>query len=143
MPHIHSNRKSFRLLNKFIKDLSFEVPEAPNSFFDERLISVSVQLNIQVSQLEKEVFLVQFTIEVVGSRDDDKVFSLFVEQCGIFEIIANSHKEEEYVLYVDCPGILYPYVCALVRTITADGGVPPLNLEYVDFAEMYKQKKMN
>lgn len=140
--HLH-HHKAVRMLNKFIKDLSFDNPNAPECFFDERPISISMQLNIKATSLEKEVFLVHLIVEITGSREQDTVFTLFIEQCGIFEVIANSPKEEEYSLYVDCPTLLYPYICALVRNITADGGVPPLNLEHIDFVEMYKQKRMN
>lgn len=141
--HNLHHHKAVRILNKFVKDLSFDNPDAPDCFFDETPISISVQLNIKASSLEKQVFLVHLIVEITGSREQGNVFTLFLEQCGIFEVTANSPKEEEYALYVDCPTLLYPYVCALVRNVTADGGVPPLNLGHVDFVDMYKQKKMN
>ena len=126
---------------QYVKDLSFENPNAPNS-----LLQQSGEPNIQVGidtsavQLEGSTFEVTLTVRAEGTAGDTALFLVEVVYAGIFTL---GEVPEEYVapmLYVEAPRQLFPFVRAVVAECVRDGGFPPLLIHPVDFLALFQQR---
>ncbi len=135
-----------RFLAQFIKDLSFEAPNAPEIFNVMRQEGqgpeMTVTIDATVRQVEGPVFEVSLSVQL-EARSGDKV-------AFILELIFNTIVEidpqavpPEYVhslLLIEVPRHSFPFARQIVAETTANGGFPPLMLQVVDFAELYRRK---
>ena len=126
---------------QYVKDLSFENPNAPNS-----LLQQSGEPNIQVGidtsavQLEGSTYEVTLTVRAEGTAGDSTLFLVEAAYAGIFTL---GEVPEEYVapmLYVEAPRQLFPFARAVVAECVRDGGFPPLLIHPVDFMALFQQR---
>lgn len=120
---------------QYIKDLSFEIPGAPEIF--RRLNAepeIEVEINVQPDDLGDGEFEVVLLVEVRASVDDETAFVAELKYAGLFEL--NSGIPEEYIgsiLLVECPRILFPFARNIIASATSESGMPPLMLQPIDF----------
>ncbi|MFV0438411.1 MAG: protein-export chaperone SecB [Desulfopila sp.] len=138
-------RPEFRMQKMFIKDFSFENPNAPEVYITPQKAEPKVELNLNLKHtaLENDHYDVTLQIDAkVLTKDDEKVlFILEIEHSGIF-LIRNVPKEHlEMVLAVDCPTLLFPFSRQIVSQITVDGGFSPFLMEPVNFMALYQNAK--
>ena len=120
---------------QYIKDLSFEMPGAPEIFG--RLTTepeIEVQINVQPDDLGDGEFEVVLIVEARATIDDETAFVAELEYAGLFEL--NSSIPEEYIgsiLLVECPRILFPFARNIIASATSESGMPPLMLQPIDF----------
>ena len=126
---------------QYVKDLSFENPNAPQS-----LLQQSGEPNVQVGidtsavQLEGSTFEVTLTVSAEGTAGDTSLFLVEAAYAGIFTL---GEVPEEYVaplLYVEAPRQLFPFARAVVAECVRDGGFPPLLIHPVDFMALFQQR---
>lgn len=126
---------------QYVKDLSFENPNAPQS-----LLQQSGEPNVQVGidtsavQLEGSTFEVTLTVRAEGTAGDTSLFLVEAAYAGIFTL---GEVPEEYVaplLYVEAPRQLFPFARAVVAECVRDGGFPPLLIHPVDFMTLFQQR---
>jgi preprotein translocase subunit SecB len=126
---------------QYIKDLSFENPNAPKSLIGKgEKPQIDVSVDIQVQALEDKTFEVSLIIGAKANVKDDALFVTELNYAGIFTVDV-PEAEKEAVLMVYCPGMLFPYTRRIVSDATRDGGFPPLMLDPVDFGALYAQHK--
>lgn len=128
---------------QYIKDLSFEVPNAPVIFGDMMKEAPDVQVNVDVEahKLAETQFEVCLKIRAdCKLTEADKVaFIAELNYAGIFEInVAKEHLEP--MLLIECPRMIFPFARGVLANASRDGSFPPLMLNPVDFAAMYRQK---
>ena len=104
----------FNIEKLYVKDLSVEVPHAPEIFLEREAPRIDLQLNTQHSPVSEGVFDVTVTAIVTAKVKDRVLFLIEAKQAGIFSVRNVPQQEMETVLEVVCPNILYPYLRELV-----------------------------
>ena len=126
---------------QYVKDLSFENPNAPNSLLQQNgEPNVQVGIDTAAVQLEGSTFEVTLTVRAEGSSGDTSLFLVEAAYAGIFTL---GEVPEEYVaplLYVEAPRQLFPFARAIVAECVRDGGFPPLLIHPVDFMALFQQR---
>lgn len=138
------NAPQFAIGGQYIKDLSFESPNAPHSVYgitEKPTIDLNVDLNAQ--KLQDDTFEVSMKINAKATVGENKdvVFVTELDYAGIFALKNIPEEVLERTLLVDCPFILFPYARRVISDATRDGGFPPLSLEPIDFASLYIRRK--
>lgn len=129
---------------QYVKDLSYENPEAPVSLFSVREkpnVDLNVDLNAQRLQEDSFEVSMHITAKATSQKDKKVIFLVELNYAGIFTLSNIPEEIMERTLLVDCPFILFPYARRVVSDVTRDGGFPPLALEPIDFASLYAQRK--
>jgi preprotein translocase subunit SecB len=132
------NQPQINVLGQYIKDLSFENPSAPRSLSGKP--SIQISFNVQAQEIGKELFEVGLTIEANATSDDDTIYKLELVYAGGFRLHNLPAEAIRPVLFVECPALLFPFARRLVADLTREGGFPPLMMDPIDFASLYRQR---
>ena len=138
-----SQQPPIAILSQYIKDLSMEIPHAPQVFkkLQGNGPKISVEVNIEASKLEEDgIFNVLLNVAVNGDATDEKAFILELSYGAVVALnVPQEHFEP--VLMVEIPHMIFPYVRQIVSTTMSNAGLPPLMLNPIDFAGMYTARK--
>lgn len=129
---------------QYIKDFSFENPRAPSSLRPQTSQPrIDVNVDVQASKVSKdeELFEVVLKITATAKVEEDPLFLADLTYAGLFRLQSMDEDSLHAVLLVECPRLLFPFARAIVADATRDGGFPPLLIQPVDFASMYRQSK--
>ena len=134
---------TFSLEKIYIKDSSFEVPDAPQVFLDATSPEVGVQLGINHRQIDaaQGLYEVVLTVTVTAKHADKTVFLAEAHQAGLFRISGMPEPELPKVLEIACPNVLLPFVRQAVNNLVESGGFPQLLLNPINFETLYQQKQ--
>ena len=132
---------AFGIEKIYVKDLSLEIPNAPQIFIQREAPQVSIELGNSTSMLEEGVFEVVITVTVTSKIEDKTVFLVEVAQAGIFQIRNVPAENIEMIAAVTCPNILFPYARQTVSDIVTRAGFPPVLLNPINFEALYAQQK--
>ena len=130
----------FSIEKIFVKDLSLEVPNAPQIFLDRDPPQVEVGLQSEASGIGDGVFEVVLTVTVTARLGEKTVFLVEAAQAGIFQVRNVPDEELEPVLAIACPNILFPYARETVSDIINRAGFQPILLAPVNFEALYRQR---
>ena len=132
-----------KIISQYIKDLSFENPKGPFPFAKkEERPAISVTVDVKANDTSNEnIYEVILSIKVSATNQDNDVFLIDLIYQGVFEIENLTDDIKEAYLLVECPRILFPFARRIIYDLHADGGLPPLLLDTVNFAELYKNRK--
>ncbi len=131
----------FRILAQYVKDLSFENPDAPASLKkDESKPTTDVSIDVQARKGQDDEFEVELKMIVNSRRGDDVLFLFELVYAGMF-ILKNIPEESlQPVLLIECPRMLFPFARGIVANTVRDGGLPPFMLDPIDFSQLYRQQ---
>lgn len=133
---------SVALNGQYVKDLSFENPNAPTSLTPSKEApQIEVSLNLEAKALRDEVFEVTLQITAKATADGNSLFIVECSYAGLFTLANVPAEQKELILLIHCPTILFPFARRVVADTTRDGGFQPLMLEPIDFASLYQQRK--
>lgn len=135
---------SLQMKGQYIKDLSFENPGAPMSLTnisEAPKIDVNVDLNAQ--RMSDTLFELGLVVNVKANSGDDTLFICDLTYCGVFEMIGIPEDKIQPVLFVDCAFLLFPFARRVMADCTRDGGFPPLLMEPIDFATLFRENAEN
>ena len=134
---------SMNILAQFIRDMSFENILAQKGTEGEVSPDVDVQVNLDArkrsTQGQYEI-IIKLNVNSKSKENADPLFLLEVEYGGIFQIGGVPDEQMHPFLLIECPRMLFPFLRRIVSDITRDGGFPPLNLENIDFLQLYKRE---
>lgn len=130
----------FHIVHQYIKDLSFEVPGAPQSFQGTIAPDVAVNVDVAVNQLEKPRFEVVLRIDARGTMADTPLFIVELVYAGLVEIAGLPEEQVQPALLVEGPRLLFPFARNIVAGLTRDGGLPPLMISPIDFVALYRNR---
>jgi preprotein translocase subunit SecB len=131
------------VLTQFIRDLSFENVLAQKGVQGEVQPDVQVQVNLDAKKRTADhqfEVAMKLQVESKAKGSDSKLFLLEVEYAGIFHIEGVPDDQMHPFLLIECPRMLFPFVRRIVSDVTRDGGFPPLNLETIDFVQLYRNE---
>jgi preprotein translocase subunit SecB len=135
---------NIRINSQYVKDLSFEVPNAPEVFLSPDLKpNIALSIDIDAKRLSVNAFEVILKIKAdARSADESIIFICELSYAGVFTLDEKiqDQKEIEQLLLIYCPNILFPFARKIISGCTIDGGFPPLMLDPVDFADLYKKR---
>ncbi len=130
----------FSIEKLYVKDLSVEVPNAPQIYLEREAPNVEVQLNTQGTGIGDGVFEVILTVTVTAKLEDKTVFLVEVGQGGIFRIQNVPDDQMEPLVAIACPNILFPYAREVVADAVTRAGFSPIVLQPVNFEAMYMSR---
>lgn len=127
---------------QYIKDLSFELPDALTTFGgSQEGPTIDVNVNVGLEKKDNNLHEVTLTISVEAKRGSTKMFLLELDYAGLFTIGSTVPDEAKHpILFIECPRLLFPFARSLVSTITREAGFPALNLNPIDFVDLYRQQ---
>ena len=130
------------VLAQYVKDFSFENPNAPASLgaFQQSQPPINVQINVIANPLNATDFEVILKTEGKAERDGKVVFGFDLAFGGIFRLQNVPQESLHPVVMIECPRLLFPFSREIVATAIRNGGFPPLLLDPVDFVALYRQK---
>jgi preprotein translocase subunit SecB len=96
--------------------------------------------DVQARQVEPETFEVTLNLSAKAEREGDALFIVELAYAGLFQIRGVDERAREPFLLIECPRLLFPFARRVLSDATRDGGFPPLMLEPVDFAALYRQQ---
>jgi len=131
----------FNMEKIYVKDLSLEIPHAPQIFLERENPQIDIQLLPQATSIEEGVFEVVITATVTSKIGEKVMFLVEVKQAGIFRIRNLPSGDMEAILAVMCPNILFPYLRETVSSLTVRAGFPPVLLNPINFDALYQQRK--
>jgi len=124
----------------YVKDLSLEIPHAPEVFLQNEQPQVEVQLHNEGGAISEGLYQVVLTVTVTAKAGDKTMFLVEVAQAGIFQIRNLPESDLEPLLATSCPNILFPYAREAVSDIVGRAGFPPVYLAPVNFEAIYLQR---
>jgi len=130
----------FQLQKLYMKDASFELPNAPQIFQEDGQVEIKMNLAQRVENLAEGVHEVVLTITVTASLDEKTAYLVEVQQAGIFSITGLNEQATHAALNTLCPHTLFPYARRSITDLVADGGFPPLVLQPINFDQVYAQR---
>jgi preprotein translocase subunit SecB len=130
----------FGIEKLYVKDLSIEVPNAPEIFLEREQPQVEIQLNTGGRAVGEGVYEVVLTVTVTAKMGEKTVFLVEVGQAGIFRIQNVPEDQIEPLIAVACPNILFPYAREAVSDAVSRAGFQPIVLQPVNFEGMYMQR---
>lgn len=131
----------FAIEKIYVKDLSLEIPNAPNIFLERDTPEINLQLGTMNQGIGEELYEVLLTVTVTARIKDKIMFLVEAQQAGIFRIRNIPEGEIDPVLEIGCPNILFPYLREVVSDIVTRAGFPPVILNPVNFEAIYQQKR--
>lgn len=131
----------FTVEKLYVKDLSIEVPNAPEIFLEREAPNVEVQLHSAGRAIGEGTYEVLLTVTVTAKLAEKAVFLVEVGQAGIFQIRNVPAESMEPLLSVACPNLLFPYAREAISDATARAGFSPIILQPVNFESLYVARK--
>lgn len=125
----------------YVKDMSLEIPNAPQVFLQRENPEVGIELHNAAAAIGEGVFEAVITVTVTSRIEDKTVFLVEVAQAGIFQIRNVPNESIEGILGVTCPNILFPYAREAVSDLVTRAGFPPVLLNPINFEALYLQQK--
>ena len=134
--------------HQYVKDLSFEVPGAPEIFSTLRAApQVQINLDVQARRLAEGQEVFEVTLAVRAEASDTStgtarvVFIAELSYGGIFTLTGIPAESVEPVLLVECPRLLFPFARNIIADVTREGGFPPVLLQPIDFVLLWQSRR--
>lgn len=135
------NQQEFGIQRIYIKDVSYESPNAPKIFLEQWQPELNLDLGTKVDTLEDNIYDVTLTVTATVKVGEQTAFLSEVKYAGIFMIKGFGDEELKQMLGSYCPNVLYPYVRETITSLVANGGFPQLYLTPVNFDALYMQQQ--
>jgi preprotein translocase subunit SecB len=139
-----SNTPIFRLQKLYVKDLSFENPNAPEVFFaKESEPKVDLNLGLKNKKLDDNHWEVTLAItaKISDTKTDKTLFISEIEHAAAFQIANVPEEHMATLLAVECPTVMFPYTRQILSQASVDGGFIPFLMEPVNFLAIYENSK--
>ena len=134
-----TNGPQFTVEKIYVKDVSFEVPNAPQVFSEPAQPQLQMNLNQRVQRLGENAFEVVLAVTLTCKAGDKVAYVAEVQQAGVFGLIGLEPQAVDGLLGTQCPNILFPYVRQLLSDLIQAGGFPPFFLQPINFDGLYAE----
>ena len=136
------NQQQFAIQKIYLKDVSFESPNAPAIFTEGQFQpEVSVQINTEAKTVSDNLHEVTLTVTVTAKQDDKTAFLVEVKQAGLFQMSGFEEEQLGGMIGAYCPEALFPFARESIASMVAKGGFPQVLLAPVNFNALYMQQK--
>ena len=136
------SQPSMRILGQYLKDLSFENPNAPQSLGPQQTQpDINIAVNVNARNLAPTDYEVELHLDAKATLQGKVVFAAEILYAGAFRLENFPQNLLHPAVLIECPRMLFPFARQILADATRNGGFPPLMLDPIDFAGMY-QKRM-
>ena len=136
------SQPSMRILGQYLKDLSFENPNAPQALAPQQnQPDINISVNVNARNLAPTDFEVELHLDAKATSDGKVIFASELLFAGVFRMENFPANMLHAAVLIECPRMLFPFARQILADATRNGGFPPLMLDPIDFASMY-QKRM-
>jgi preprotein translocase subunit SecB len=130
----------FNLQKIYVKDASFEAPNAPAVYQEEGQPQLQLNLTQKVATLSENVYEVVLTITLTCTLNGKNAYLAEVSQAGIFGMAGFDARNTEGLLATYCPNVLFPYARQAIGDLVTNGGFPPYYLQPINFEQLYGEQ---
>jgi preprotein translocase subunit SecB len=134
------NSPMFQIQRIYLKDLSLEQPNSPAIFLEQQQPQVDINIGVGADPIGNDNYEVTVRVTVTAKVGEKTLFLLEAKQAGIFEIRNIPQEQLQPIVSIACPGIVYPYLRAIVSDICTRAGFPPVTLAEINFQAMYESQ---
>ncbi len=132
---------SMNILAQYVKDFSFENPHAPNSLRPrEKAPEISININVNPNPLSETDFEVELKLDARANDGDEVMFNVELVYAGIFRLTGFPQEALQAAVLIECPRLLFPFARQIMADATRNGSFPPLMIDPVDFAQLFRQR---
>jgi len=131
---------ALNVVAQYIKDLSFENPNAPNSLNVGQQPQIAVQINVNAKPLQGTDVEVELKLEGKAETAAGLMFGIELVYAGIFRIQNVPPEAMNPIVLIECPRLLFPFAREIIASTVRNGGFPPLLLDPVDFVGLYRKR---
>lgn len=132
---------SFNIVHQYIKDLSFEVPGAPQVFSGNSAPEVTVNVDVAVEPVGEAGYEVVLRIDTRGAlTGGEPLFIIELVYAGLVQFTGVPQEQIQPMLLIEAPRMLFPFARNVVASLTRDGGLPPLMIAPLDFVALYRNR---
>ena len=130
------------IINQYVKDLSFENPNAYDVFkaFAGATPKIDVAIDINGIKKTPDTYEVELKFTISSKKDETGAFLIELVYAGLFAVRNLGEEHVQPFLHVQAPFVLFPFARRVIADVTRDGGYPPLMLDPIDFASLYQQR---
>jgi preprotein translocase subunit SecB len=133
---------AIRVLAQYIKDFSFENPNAPGALREGSQPKIDLQLDVNARAMDENgVFEVDLKVSAKSIRDEVPQFIIELVYSGLFAFANIPDNALEPLLLAECPRLLFPFARQLIANTSQAGGYPPLLLDPMDFGALYASQR--
>ena len=127
-----------QIISQYVKDLSFE---NPSMGVNVRQPQIDFTVDLQARRVsETGPFEVLLKLRVNAVQEEKTLFLLEIAYGGLFALDKIPQEALQPVLLIECPRLMFPFVRRIIADLVSDGGLPPLMIEPIEFAQLYRQK---
>ena len=131
----------FEIIHQYIKDLSLEVPGAPQVFQSKAAPEVGVNVDVGVQPAGENDYEIVLRIDARGTAQNQPLFIVELAYGGLFRTAGDIPQDHlQALLMIEGPRLLFPFARNVVASITRDGGLPPLLISPIDFVQMFRDR---
>lgn len=130
---------TFTVEKIYIKDVSFEAPNAPQVFNEQGQPELQLNLNQKVQRLNDNAFEVVLGVTLTCNLNGKTAYLAEVEQAGVFAMAGFEDAGIDAMLGTQCPNVLYPYAAQTISALIQSGGFPPFFMQPINFDALYAE----
>jgi preprotein translocase subunit SecB len=140
-PPAPGTQPSLKILGQYMKDFSFENPNAPQSLApQQQQPDINISVNVNARNLAPTDFEVELHLDAKATADGKVIFAADLLYAGIFRLENFPQNLLHAAVLIECPRMLFPFARQIMAEATRNGGFPPLMLDPIDFANMYQRR---
>lgn len=141
-PSDADSKPALLLRAQYIKDVSFENPRAPGSIFGLTAApEMDISINLGANRLDTNIVELTIQIALRATSDKTTIFLADLVYAGVLEMRNIADVAAEQAIFVTGAQLIYPFARRVIADLTRDGGFPPVQLEPIDFQQMYLDRK--
>ena len=128
------------VLAQYVKDLSFENPNAPGSLQQATQPKINISVNVGANPMTETDIEVTLRLEGKAEAGSAVLFNIELEFAGVFRIQNVPQEQVQPIVLIECPRLLFPFAREIIATSVRNGGFSPLMLDPIDFVGLYQQR---
>lgn len=129
------------ILTQYIKDLSFESPNAPAALrARDKAPAINININVHASSMGDNLYDVVLTVDAKAMEEKEILFQSELTYGGVFKVENFPEEHLTPVIFIECPRLLFPFARQIIADVTRNGGFPPLMIDPIDFATLYHSR---
>jgi len=131
----------FTVLTQYLKDFSFESPNAPHSLRPrDKAPEIEVGINVNANSIGDDNYDVTLSVNAKAGEGKEMLFNVELVYGGVFRLQNIPQEHVMPLLFVECPRLLFPFARQILADATRNGGFPPLLIDPVDFAGLFQKR---
>lgn len=132
---------SIQILAQYVKDLSFENPNASQTLATRSgSPQVTVNVDVRTHTIDETTYEVVLTIKGDAKAGELQAFVIELAYGGLVKLTELPREQVAAALYVEVPRLLFPFARAVVAEATRNGGYPPLLVQPIDFVALFRRQ---